>query len=342
MTCDSCLALKESLKEGFVNPDRGVCGIGVGSHARFGHHILAYVERGADVPDMIGGVRVRRKYTEPVRSLSMRKYPVVRTLDSFVRPVSGGNSVGAYSSLLGGYVTGTVGLAFQTPDGKTLILSNGHVLGLDTVQRGGATIGAPLFQPGTYFGGSLGKDNFATLYRWGKLDEVKPNTLDWATGLVTNPADVSLGVLNVGTPAVVADPLAGMPVLKMGALSGLTRGTVIDTNATIDVDYEGLFIATFDDQVVIEGAGGPFAIPGDSGSVALATVGGQLVVTGLVFSGSPSIAVANKMTLVQQAAGSSLAVAALLQTTTPGSPLSVATLAVVGAVSSFLTRGATP
>lgn len=355
MTCGECYEVKEDLKDEFVDSGKGRYGLGVGTtslltHPRQ-HYLLAYAGRGVQLPKEIRGLSLVTKRTEPVvdfslrrypavRTLDVRQYPVVRTLDSYVRPVSGGNSVSAWSNLLGGYVTGTVGLAAQNNRGQTVILSNNHVLcGIDTVQRGGANAGTPVFQPGAYFGGEPGADNFATLYQWGRIDEVGANRLDWATALVQDPTQVSDQVLNVGTPVSVADFLEGMQVVKTGALSGYTTGQVIDVSATIEVNYENLFTATFDDQVIVQGSqGGPFAVPGDSGSAAVARAGDKVVAGGLVFSGSSTIAVLNKMTLVQQAAGLTLPVgtfqAAGTPATTPNGPL----LAFVGAASYFLTR----
>ncbi len=344
--CATCLGLKESVKYDFIDPSKGIHGIGVGSHLPGqGHHLWAYVEAGVQVPISIDGIRIEKKITEPIRSFAdyglvraFERYPVVKTFDTYARPVSGGNSVGAYSRLLNNFVTGTIGMVFQQGT-QLFILSSNHVLaGIDSVQRNGAVVGAPLWQPGSFFSGSPDTGKFASLYRWGKINETAPNETDWAVGLVTNPADAAPNILNLGQPTVIADPSPSMGVRKMGALTGLTASTVLDTNATLQINYEDLFTATFDNQIVVDnGAAFGFAAPGDSGSVVVTSAGGQVVAVGLICSGSPTIAVANKMTLLAGAAGMPLPIMGLAPQPAAGSSLPMI-LAFVGAASYLLTR----
>lgn len=58
----------------------------------------------------------------------------------------------------------------------------------------------------------------------------------------------------------------GDKVYKVGASSGLTEGVVEAVNARIIVDYSGREIL-LEDVIVIRGTGGPFSVPGDSGSL---------------------------------------------------------------------------
>jgi len=191
--------------------------------------------------------------------------------------------------------------------GEKLLLSNNHVFAFDTVERNGASVGKPIIQPGTADGGNTTTDRIATLLRWIKIKETGVNTIDCALARPLNAAEVRDDILEVGVPNAIGDPVVGMAVRKSGRTTGLTNSSVLDVNATITVGY-GLFVTTFEDQIIINNFGNwSFGAPGDSGSVVLNS---GLTTVGLLFAGSPSIIVANKMKNVSTALGFRLGVAA--------------------------------
>lgn len=82
-------------------------------------------------------------------------------------------------------------------------------------------------------------------------------------------------------PGITPLPLSSLlrqDVWKCGAMSHLKKGVVRCFNATVDVEYEGCYVARFVNQLQIDGT---FAVPGDSGSVVYARTGA----VGLLFSG---------------------------------------------------------
>ena len=84
--------------------------------------------------------------------------------------------------------------------------------------------------------------------------------------------------------------------MKYGRTTGLTRGRIEAINATVAVDY-GVGVALFVRQILISGDG--FAGGGDSGAViVLDRPGGARKPVGLLFAGSSTVAVANRIDLV--------------------------------------------
>ena len=190
------------------------------------------------------------------------------------RPAPGGVSIGHYS-----ITAGTLGTrAIDNVSGKRVILSNNHVLAnSDSIQNSRAKKGDKIYQPGVYDGGTL-TDTIANLERWVKMDEIGINTVDCAIATPINDADLSDDVLEIGTITETAEVTEGMAVQKSGRTSGLNTETILDVNATVDVNY-GKFVARFDDQIIT----GYMASGGDSGS-ALCTMDNKIV--GLLFAGS--------------------------------------------------------
>jgi hypothetical protein len=88
-----------------------------------------------------------------------------------------------------------------------------------------------------------------------------------------------------------------MRVQKYGRTTGHTVGRITGINATLDVDYRGN-VARFTGQIMISGDG--FSTGGDSGS--LIVTKGLLQAdrrpVGLLFAGSPTNTVANRIDLV--------------------------------------------
>jgi len=84
----------------------------------------------------------------------------------------------------------------------------------------------------------------------------------------------------MGNPTGIIEGEVGMDIKKMGRTTGLTRGEILYTDATIDVSYGADGVATFVDQLV----SGAMSAGGDSGSVIVTDDGMNIV--GLLFAGS--------------------------------------------------------
>lgn len=107
------------------------------------------------------------------------------------------------------------------------------------------------------------------------------------------PSTFPDGTVRLTSPDPVALEI-GVSVRKFGAGTGLTLGSIVDTDVDLYVDYSfGTFL--FEHQVVIQSSedGKEFATGGDSGSIVVAGTdahGGQAA--GLIFAASGTFAVA--------------------------------------------------
>lgn len=89
--------------------------------------------------------------------------------------------------------------------------------------------------------------------------------------------------LRFGAPAGTGPPSLGLLVRKSDRTTGLTEGIVRVVNFDVfGVQYDQ-GVVRVDDVAVIEGIGGPFSKPGDSGS---AIVDPRRRVVALLFAGS--------------------------------------------------------
>ena len=234
-------------------------------------------------------------------------------------PVPTGVSVG-HPNITAGTIAARV-----AKGNEVFILSNNHVLA--NVNQ--AAIGDPIFQPGTYDGGSL-SDAIANLFDfepikfctvfwiWIMCDET--NTIDAAIALsdvsklgVATPLGEFNSVRGYGAPISTLHPAYGNPntvgdenlsmlldndygqVQKYGRTTGLTEGTVTTINATVDVCYDAdcMNIARFTDQLIV--TPGNFSAGGDSGSL---VVDSQRRPVGLLFAGSDTQTIINRIDLV--------------------------------------------
>jgi hypothetical protein len=196
-----------------------------------------------------------------------------------MRPLQPGLTIGHYK-----ITAGTLGaFAVERKTGRSVILSNNHVLANENV----AKVGDAIIQPGDYDNGKRPKDVVAKLAKWVKLRANGANLLDAA--IATVPASIEIDPLTyrgVGTLAGVrTDPLLPeLAVSKVGRTTGATRGriTAIEMdNVVVDYDLGSL---SFDDQIEIESTGsGTFSAGGDSGSLILDE---HNRACGLLFAGS--------------------------------------------------------
>jgi hypothetical protein len=214
-------------------------------------------------------------------------------------------------------------IAARVTDGTNVfILSNNHVL----ANINQATLGDPILQPGAYDGGTLDdaianlteyeQIKFCTVFWiWIICDET--NTMDAAIALsdvsklgVSTPVGQFGSVAGYGAPSSTIHPaygnrgtigdenltsLLGIAVQKYGRGTGLTTGSINTINATVDVCYDAdcVNIARFTDQLI---AGpGNFSAGGDSGSL---VVDSQRRPVGLLFAGSDTQTIVNRIDLV--------------------------------------------
>ena len=236
------------------------------------------------------------------------------------RPAPGGVSIGHYN-----ITAGTLGMTIEDQQGFRFILSNNHVL--SDVNKG--KFGDLIFQPGPLDGGTK-KNTIGTLTRFvpikmlddypeesecpvakvikftfNKFAEAlgrktrmsayipNANLVDCALASATDDDFLSDEILEIGLPVGFARAYVGERLKKSGRSSGLTFGKVIAVDAEIKVNFEGK-TALFIEQIVTEKMG----IPGDSGSVVLNQ---EDEAVGLLFAGSDSVTIMNKMQNVRAA-----------------------------------------
>jgi hypothetical protein len=196
-----------------------------------------------------------------------------------VRPLVGGTSLSASVPNL--YYAGTLGMV--TYNDK--ILSNAHVIAMNTGTYEFLATGTPILQPGSRDGG-LGN-------QVGELEAYIP--IDFDPG-AENYADAAIGSIDGGVSASPGEQFSeggnylvggstvvstGDIVRKSGRTTGVTTGEVISTNYAGEVGYGGKS-AYFVDQIVVAQENWSFAKPGDSGSAV--DKDGKFV--GLLFAGS--------------------------------------------------------
>jgi hypothetical protein len=214
---------------------------------------------------------------------------------------------------------GTIGA--RVSDGSDVFaLSNNHVYAASNA----ATIGDAVLQPGAADGGVSPAYDIGTLYDYQEINFCyvywfwlvcpEVNTMDAAIALSDT------GRLGFATPAggydapaadihaAYGDPsrfdaddpdedlgqLLGLAVQKYGRTTALTHGWVTAIHATVNVGYDNL-VAQFTDQIIIEPAApsNQFSAGGDSGSLVVSEEGNHPV--GLLFAGSDTQTIANRI-----------------------------------------------
>lgn len=218
-----------------------------------------------------------------------------------IRPAPGGVSVAHFRVTAG--TIGCLSIGRSAPrNTRLMILSNNHVL----ANSNNATFGDCICQPGPADGGRCPADQIAILERFVPINFAGgANFVDCATGWCW-PDRVRRELVHLvgGQPrffrigSVPVAPQLNMAVGKSGRTTQLTRGTIIDVSASINVNYGGGRVALFRDQISIRGAGGTlFSAGGDSGS-SIWTWDSSRRPVGLLFAGGGGITFANKMSRV--------------------------------------------
>ncbi|MFH1559849.1 MAG: hypothetical protein ABID84_00320 [Chloroflexota bacterium] len=285
----------------------GVVGTGVGFMADGSPVIKVFTEREGmkGLPKELDGfdvdVQVTGKIVAQVDPKAM-----------FDRPVPIGVSSGSERLIryrASWYCTvGTLG-ARVTDGTNVYALSNNHVY----AQENTGEVGDRILQPGRVdmteqACGSLDEIDAAVI---GTLHGFVPITFSWKA---SNTVDAAIAATTVGevgnstpsdgygTPSSVpVGAELGQAVQKYGRTTGLTKGVVTAVNATVNVGYYS-GTARFVDQIIIETETGTFSAGGDSGSL-IVTDDGSNSPVGLLFAGSDTVTVANRIDLVLDAFG---------------------------------------
>ena len=253
---------------------------------------------------------------------------IIRALQSPTnkyRPAPGGVSIGHRD-----ITAGTLGCLIQK-NGQKFILSNNHVL----ANSNKAEIGDPILQPGPYDGGTYPDDHIADLEDFVQINiiglpsecaiatgtanllngiakllgshvrmqainqQALENLVDAAIARPLKPEDVSDEILQIGTIQGTAAGELGMAIKKSGRTTGLTTGVIEQVDVSVNVQYGQDQIAMFTDQLMA----GAISKGGDSGS---AVLNDNNLLVGLLFAGSDTTTVINRIENVFSALGVSV------------------------------------
>ena len=190
------------------------------------------------------------------------------------KPVQPGNSIGHVQ-----VTAGTLG-AFVKLDKQLMILSNSHVLALS----GKAKKGDDILYPGKHDGGKKPKDLVAKLVDYVPFQPGGGfvNHVDCALAepLESRIADIKQEIKGLGLPKGIIKAKRDMKVTKVGRTTGKTTGRVVDVNFRTTINYAGVGLVGFLDQVLCT----RYTEGGDSGSLVIDKESGKAV--GLHFAGS--------------------------------------------------------
>jgi hypothetical protein len=161
--------------EEILLPLEGIAGI---SHREDPPRIIVYLEheRYKDkVPDNIDGFKTEVVVIGKIKALSLLQLEEVKPSYTYselsrtarVRPIVGGISLGIPEDAYGGKMAGTLGLVVQGPGGYYYILSNAHVIAMNSKAQF-LPLGTAVLQPGTYDGGTI-EDKVGELYKYIKI-----------------------------------------------------------------------------------------------------------------------------------------------------------------------------
>jgi hypothetical protein len=292
----------------------GVVGIGTGIGAD-GHPVISVFTRRAGlpgIPQSLDGVPVRTKVTGMFIAFND---PTSR----YNRPVPIGVSTGHPD-----ITAGTIGARVIDGEGNVYALSNNHVY----ANQNDASLGDSALQPGAYDGGIDPDDKIGELCDYVPINfsVFGSNTMDAAIACTTsNQLGTATLPEGYGTPnsTIFGDldgdghfdnknDLLNLQVQKFGRTTGLTHGIVTEINVTTAVCYANCssqyfaVLAWFEDQISITGINAEaFSLGGDSGSV-IVTDDVNKYPVGLLFAGSSTTTLANRIDLVLDRFGVSI------------------------------------
>jgi hypothetical protein len=209
----------------------------------------------------------------------------------FPRPVPCGCQFGSTRTLNGLLMSGTIGFMVLTNDNKRCLLTNNHVAALEN----NGVVGDHLVQPA---GGQSPADFVGKLHSFQRLAIGGNNDVDAALVHTSKQVAKAAHVKFTVSPTVV-QPAAGMSVIKNGATTGATMGTIIDALVeSVSMTYMS-GAAFLRNQIFIEGLGGRFSDKGDSGAGIV--ISGTKQPVALLVGGAGSITTATPIKNVMQA-----------------------------------------
>lgn len=268
---------------------------------------------GALIPQVLEGIRTDVQETGMIRALQDHT--------ARWRPAPGGVSCGHID-----ITAGTLGCLVTRGD-QIYILSNNHVL----ANSNQGQPGDPILQPGPHDGGTI-EDQIATLEEFVPINfGTDIPTCPIATGIAAilnwmarlvgsqhrlqafqenpemNLVDAAIArpisadlvekrILEIGEPQGVGEGVLGLKIRKSGRTTGLTSGEITQVDATVQVSYGAGKTATFTDQLMA----GAMSSGGDSGSAVLDE---SDRIIGLLFAGSDSVTIINRIQNVVEALG---------------------------------------
>ena len=260
----------------------GVVGTAVGLDDDGNPAVLVLLEHGAvaGIPDQLDGVKAKKIVTGEIRALDDKT--------RYGRPVPIGVSTGNKGECSAGTI------ACRVTDGSNVYaLSNNHVFALENT----APLGSEVLQPGMYDTPCVyySANVIGTLYNYVPISFSSNNTIDAAI------AKTDVGQVGTATPpdgygTPRSTPVAaalGMLVQKRGRTTGRTLGEITGINVSVRVQYSR-GVARFVNQILISPGG--FSAAGDSGSLIVTQADNSPV--GLLFAGSSSVTIANRIDLV--------------------------------------------
>jgi hypothetical protein len=216
-------------------------------------------------------------------------------------PISLGASGGNISDRTKAFCYGgTLGALVQDAAKTQYILSNNHVL----ARTNAAKLGEDIIQPGLIDQSPVcaqdSSDAVADLSAFIPIQfkgkgATSPNTVDAAIAAVRSGAvDPTGSILDIGTISdATLQPSLGLPVKKSGRTTGLTTGSISAVDVTVDVSYGSGKTARFVNQIIV--MPGSFIDSGDSGSLMVEDIDPMPRAVGLLFAGSSSVAIANRI-----------------------------------------------
>lgn len=321
----------------------GVAGTGITFGKNYGRNLKVSSNIDIDISDSKDPGKDPRLvvYIEDPQKVDMRKIPrqingvdvvVVESgkFDAFsfnekVRPIRPGFSISNYKTTATGTITG---FPIDTTDGKRVLISNNHVLGINIANMFGFDIGQvgdAIIQPGGADLGTYPGDRIATLKRIIKINDsgigntdfrnrcrkVTPcdpnrgcaynNLVDCACADIDSGIEFDENTYCYGKNNGWIDPVVGTFVKKAGRTTECkNEGYIFSIDTHLSVGYGGPTIA-YSNQIVIHGYDWkPFSKPGDSGSLIVHADTNNAI--GLLFAGNGSLGftVANRIEYVQR------------------------------------------
>jgi len=272
------------------------------------------------IPQQVDGITTDVVETGRIRALSAHRQRH--------RPAPGGVSIGHRD-----ITAGTFGCMVKK-NGQRVILSNNHVLANSNTAR----IGDAILQPGQHDGGKFPDDHIADLLEFIPISlsggiglpsdcpignrfalvlnrfaaiagsrtrlqairvQAEDNLVDAAIAKPLDDSDISADILDIGAIAGMTQGLLGMAIQKSGRTTEYTTGTIDQVDVTVNVQYGGGQVGRFTDQILA----GPMSQGGDSGS---AVLDNDNNLVGLLFAGSDTTTIINRMDNVFSALGLSL------------------------------------